>query len=635
MDQRLPDLVVSAGVPISNAQPTPEFQMPLWIGILGLVIALTALAVTLWSKKSEVLALVFLGLLLGGAGFASASSREEKTEPAPSTGHTASLVETGGALFVAKGCVACHVNDRIDNKYYDFKSDIGPNLTHYTANPDYLRIWLKDPAAVRQSTAMPNLGLDKEEIEALIAYLADNPNQKKSSGEISPAAMQVVTATPIKKLPAGKQGACSDLDRRRSLLVSYSRDEDSYITLVDPSSGAPLCSIERIDSGSAPVYVFTPDRSALAVLSAESSAQRKWRLQWVDLLAWKATDSGVVLDAWSQGMAVNPKRAQVAITYAQLTDEAEPRLLGYELALVNVKAKGKPIAIELDISPRLVEYSGDGQSILVYGTSYDYINGTSTSNAKVRLYSSTDLSLIWETEISSVLDGVMKTGDAERNDPDQFTQWQPALALSPERDKLYIVHSDADQISTVDLAAHRTSTAQIRPRLSWFERLLRLTASPAHAKVLNGTIKQAVLSPDGNYLYVSGFTGLPEVDQQGNWRFNVVPFGLQVVDTANGNEIARINLDASEIDISVDGDTLYLRGWNENKSWTDVLDAGSLDTIGHLDRQLLFSAQTLAGESVLVGSTEGQLARRLQVLDQKIFSPLNILSSNGYWISTP
>ena len=49
---------------------------------------------------------------------------------------------------------------------------IFPDLTTYRWSADYLRTWLKDPAAVKPGTDMPNLGLKRDEIEALIAFLS-------------------------------------------------------------------------------------------------------------------------------------------------------------------------------------------------------------------------------------------------------------------------------------------------------------------------------------------------------------------------------------------------------------------------------------------------------------------------------
>ena len=87
--------------------------------------------------------------------------------------------ERGKALFVAKGCAACHVHGRVAGKTGEFSGAYGsegtPNLTVYTNDPDFLRRWLRDPAAVKPRTTMPNLGLSDAEIAELIAFLNARP----------------------------------------------------------------------------------------------------------------------------------------------------------------------------------------------------------------------------------------------------------------------------------------------------------------------------------------------------------------------------------------------------------------------------------------------------------------------------
>ena len=78
-----------------------------------------------------------------------------------------SPAEKGSALFRAKGCVSCHRHAAVA----EGGPSIGPDLTAYEADAVFLRRWLADPAAVRPGTLMPDLALEEEEIEALIAFL--------------------------------------------------------------------------------------------------------------------------------------------------------------------------------------------------------------------------------------------------------------------------------------------------------------------------------------------------------------------------------------------------------------------------------------------------------------------------------
>lgn len=77
----------------------------------------------------------------------------------------------GATLFVAKGCVLCHPHSAFDRETMDIFWDDAPNLSNYQGTAEFLRLWLKDPRAVRSDAEMPNLGLKETEIEALITFL--------------------------------------------------------------------------------------------------------------------------------------------------------------------------------------------------------------------------------------------------------------------------------------------------------------------------------------------------------------------------------------------------------------------------------------------------------------------------------
>lgn len=80
--------------------------------------------------------------------------------------------ERGKQLFVAKGCVSCHVNERVEAK--GIAADVGPNLTDKTFDPAYLAMWLKNPRIrprTNPNSEMPDLGLSDREVAALTAFV--------------------------------------------------------------------------------------------------------------------------------------------------------------------------------------------------------------------------------------------------------------------------------------------------------------------------------------------------------------------------------------------------------------------------------------------------------------------------------
>lgn len=98
--------------------------------------------------------------------------------------------ERGHHLFVAKGCATCH---RIDGRSLSGQGGPGPLLVPRKFQAEYLAAILANPALLPPSPhspfRMPNLGLDRQEIEALVAYL----NDKSLDTNISePAQMKIL-----------------------------------------------------------------------------------------------------------------------------------------------------------------------------------------------------------------------------------------------------------------------------------------------------------------------------------------------------------------------------------------------------------------------------------------------------------
>ena len=120
-------------------------------------------------KLSIALAAAGLALVLWSFVPASALGNAE-SQPGVGMPMAASAA-AGKALFAAKGCATCHVNQRAGIAPGGCCQGVGPDLSNYRNDPAFLRRWLADPAAVRPATQMPNLNLSPTEIEALVAFL--------------------------------------------------------------------------------------------------------------------------------------------------------------------------------------------------------------------------------------------------------------------------------------------------------------------------------------------------------------------------------------------------------------------------------------------------------------------------------
>jgi cytochrome c2 len=172
MNQPMPQISVRPS-PLIGARGGIELSriplLPWLVGAAGFLIAAGGLIFLLRRGVRWAAAFIVIGTLAIGYGFASAAS--QGADPVVDDSSRAPSQESAGQdLFLAKGCVTCHAHAAFDQEAMSF-GGIGPDLTDFTAAPDYLRLWLSDPASVKPNTKMPNLHLNQAEIEDLIVFI--------------------------------------------------------------------------------------------------------------------------------------------------------------------------------------------------------------------------------------------------------------------------------------------------------------------------------------------------------------------------------------------------------------------------------------------------------------------------------
>jgi len=182
MDQPMPALQVTASTaaaanpPAAKSEPTSAAVDPLLatrLLLFGVALAGLVFAFQKHSRLAGALAGVCLVLGVGTSLIGAATAEAQGKESSDlSLGASPSQVELGRQLFLAKGCITCHYNDRAADRNDYWTIDMGaPDLSRYSAHAEVLFIRLKDPVAAKSDSKMPNLELKETEIQALIAFI--------------------------------------------------------------------------------------------------------------------------------------------------------------------------------------------------------------------------------------------------------------------------------------------------------------------------------------------------------------------------------------------------------------------------------------------------------------------------------
>ena len=176
MDQPMPVLSVSAPSAASPSElkftEQPRSISPfLSVRILALGIGLVGLALAFRRRSRLAVALTTAFLLVGLGAFMVGADEASSVEAQSQADSDISQVELGRQLFLAKGCVTCHLNRKAAGGPEYWTVETGPDLSKFTASPEVLRLRLQDPSSVKSDTQMPNLNLSTAEIEALVAFI--------------------------------------------------------------------------------------------------------------------------------------------------------------------------------------------------------------------------------------------------------------------------------------------------------------------------------------------------------------------------------------------------------------------------------------------------------------------------------
>ena len=183
MDLQMPTLNVAAAdssvtQPVIRSETRFASISPwLIVRVVAFALALVGLVLIFRSRSRMAGILTGLCLLIGITSFIMESAvpqveAQGKSASEAMVESSIPQVEVGRQLFIAKGCITCHVNSKVAGNSEYLTIDVGaPNLSNFSASPEILFIRLKDPAAAKSDTQMPDLGLKEMEIEALIAFI--------------------------------------------------------------------------------------------------------------------------------------------------------------------------------------------------------------------------------------------------------------------------------------------------------------------------------------------------------------------------------------------------------------------------------------------------------------------------------
>jgi WD40 repeat protein len=423
-----------------------------------------------------------------------------------------------------------------------------------------------------------------------------SPTQVAAAKIINTQPTSTIPVMPLSSIPFKDSALVTQFDRKLNI---------SILAPVDPLTGQQLKGYTPINAGLAGLsYSFSPDKKTLIFITyASNSSPAQPTLHFLDLSAWKDSLLSLnqfYLNGWISGWALSPDGKRFAITTTDKNDD---------LLLVDV-IKHRVIArTNTSYQVNNLQFTADSSGLMIYGHRWDQNTGVIQGAPVAELLSAQDLSPTWSVKLNNVRDGFQPnpkfTGSVY--EPGAGTVYSPGIVFSPIKDTLYIVHADVDKLTQVDFDRRSVTILDIRPKLSWFEQFLMLSAGNAYAKGQEGIELQAVISPDGSVIYTTGTQNKVDITSNGDVNFTQTPLNLKAINAADGIELFKSEATGSNPSFSSDGASLFLDQYLDSGylSETDEVNARTGVLIARYKDLALQATHRMDGTALLVSTAQG------------------------------
>lgn len=364
-------------------------------------------------------------------------------------------------------------------------------------------------------------------------------------------------------------------------------------------------------------------------------------LEIVDVQTGSLVSNTLESGGWAWPLTFSPDSTRLALALNKDTSS--------NILLVNARTAQLIAQGALDFRPSLLNFSHDGKMLIVYGQPESDKPGiTQPPPPHVALLNAATLEMQWEQVLPEIISGYWCIETCQGQEGQQLSAyWNPAVVPSRDGQQLYIVHADAEKLTTVDFTARKVHTTAIRVARSWLDNFLALTADVAEAKGgARGASKYAVLSSDDTKLYVIAPTMTAERSADNSFWDTTYRVGdLEVIDVQSDRKLAALAMAnregvseyLQEINLTPDGAYVFVvRSDPNNHWWTEVFDAQSLQPVARLEKWRIFVARRVNGQFILLAHQPPN-SNQLAVIDPNTFTVVRSFSleTNAGWVTTP
>ena len=396
------------------------------------------------------------------------------------------------------------------------------------------------------------------------------------------------------------------------LLIDVNEGTDqNQVRALDPKTLVEVIGKTPLAIGNRQISAMSKDGSKLAIVSWAEKSSKEAELKILDVKKWKIKNTGLIIkDAIGKlAFGTNGNSLFWIQPSKEMIKKDIPK--NYQLNGYDIKNKKLKVLTKFKslFVPDRIHLMNAGKHIVVYGVNIatDKMAKGSPSLYTIDLNNGKTLLNI---RLSGIKAGLRKITN-DKNKPN-YKSFKPGLSSFDEKNLMYIVHSDSDKVTIVDmLRGTKTDKKIMKSKTTMKDSISNIFVATAQAlpgddskstgttketkkksatkqeisSTVLSTEKRAAASSDGRYLYIVG-------KKKGKKIKGRVESRLQIVDIESMTQVGKIDLAINGVSISPDDNWLLLKhtygigSKSKNNGGLYVYDADSREKKAYLQKKL-------------------------------------------------
>jgi len=394
------------------------------------------------------------------------------------------------------------------------------------------------------------------------------------------------------------------------LLIDVNENtEQNRIRALNPKTLIEVVGKAPIVIGKKQISALSDDGSKVAIARWKKANSKEADLLILNVEKWKVEETGQKITEAISRLTFGPDGSTLYWVQPSSKEKIKDIPKNYELNSYDIKTKKLRVLEKFKslFIPDRIHLTEDGDHIVIYGLNVEEDRMSKGSPNLITVNTKTG-KVVADIKLVGVKAGLSKFAGAKKGEPG-YRSYKPGLTSHKDEPLMYIAHSDDDKVTVVDmLKGTVVKKLDIKKKVTMSDSIFSIFEGTALAyqssaekapkkadtkadpeSAVLPLEKRAVLSSDGNRLYIAGYKYVNK-KKKGKNVSKLETDGLKILEASDMSQIASFDLAVNDVRLSPDDRWLLLKhtyniGAKKENGGFYIFDTNKQEKVAYLQKK--------------------------------------------------